>query len=319
MPIVSDYKLKNEIIDALIKGYKTIDDIYNYLSGKYSKAEIKSSLSSLLVEDEKIVRNDFYYNDSSYELVDRKREKSNYTKHYRSFIDDNPSKKKKILLISDTHIGNSSLENMNLINSIYEYGKENSCDCVFHQGDLFEGKSNNEVETFINNYPHLLRTICLTGNHDKSFNNLKGLNNYNDLFNTYEVDNWSTSLNNISTHLSHRLYISWILDDKRINSINELDGIEEWISNDYKLLISGHLHQGIIYSNKNYLNNYILYLGVPSLSNMNIGKAIAYIIEIDENNINIKVLSTNNKSEIKEIDNIDIDCNKNNKQLKKVY
>ena len=82
--------------------------------------------------------------------------------------------------------------------------------------------------------------------------------------------------------MSHRLYISWLIDNQKLDCIDDIYEVEKWVSNDYKVLISGHLHQGIIYSNKNYLDNYILYLGVPSLSNMNIGKAIAYIIEIDE-------------------------------------
>ena len=311
------YELRSKIINALMNNFKSINEIYLYLSKKYSKEEIKYCLNRLLTEEESIVRDDYYYNDSKYQLVDDRRKESNYTKHYREFTDDNPNKKKKILLISDTHIGNKDLENMYLINKVYEYAKDNDCEIVFHQGDLFEGNSPSEIETFIKDYPNTIRTICLIGNHDKNINNIKRLIYFNDSFNIYEVDNWSTTLNSIPIHLSHRLYISWLIEDQKIDSINDLDNIEEWISNDYKLLISGHLHQGIIYSANNYVGKEVTYIGVPSLSKININKAIADIITIDNENINVSVLTVDNNYRVKEIDNIDL--NEKHKVLKKVY
>lgn len=315
------YELKSAILKSLKAGYNNIEDIYRYLSKEYSKEQIRYCLNYLLVSEESIVRDDLYYSDSKYKQVNKRQEKSVYTKHYRSFTDDNPDKNKKILLVSDTHIGNSLFENMDLINKVYVYALNKGCDLVFHQGDLFDGKNEKQIDTFIKEYPNCLRTICLTGNHDKNIKSIKSLNNYNNSFNIYEIDSWSTKLNRIPIHLSHRLYISWIMEEKKISSINDMKDVNEWLSNDYRLLISGHLHQGIIYSSKNYDNKYVVYLGVPSLSNINISnnKAVAYILEIYNDMINISVLSSNSNLEIKEIDQININLNKSSKVLTKSY
>lgn len=321
MAIVKDvdilFDLKISIISAIKNGCTTIDKIYLYLSKKYTKEQIKYCLNLLLVEDESIVRNDYYYGESNYELVSERQKKSSYTKNYRNFIDDNPNKKKKILLISDTHLGNNELENMILINTVYEYAKQENCDFAFHLGDLFEGNNSKEINTFIEKYPNYIKTVCLLGNHDQQFNNLKFLNAYNDSFNVYETSRWSTKLNNNDIHLSHRFYISWLIEDQKINCIDDIDEVDDFLSNDFRVLISGHLHQGIIYIKNNYQNKETIYLGVPSLSNTNINKSCAYIMTIDNDIIDISVLTVSNNYEIKEIDNIELKDQP--KFLKKVY
>ena len=107
MAIIDNYEnyfdLMCKIRDAIKIGYNSIDKIYVYLSKKYSKEEIRYCLNKLLVDDESIIRNDFFYKQSEFETVNDRVRKSKYTKQYRSFIDENPEKPKKILLISDTH------------------------------------------------------------------------------------------------------------------------------------------------------------------------------------------------------------------------
>ena len=318
-----NYDLRYKIIDALKNGCKTINDIYNYLSGNYSKEEIKYWISILLVQDEKVVRNDYYYRENDYETVSRRQEKSPYTRHYRSFKDDNPKKDKKVLLISDTHIGNKTIQNMELINRIYEYAARKGCEYVFHEGDLFEGKENidEQLNIFIKEYPNTIKTICLLGNHDETMQkyiSLKQLNEYKDMFNIYELGEWETSLNNIPFHLSHRLYISWLINNQRLNCIDDIYDVEKWVSNDYKVLISGHLHHGIVHS-VNHESFDKLYLGIPSLSNININRGCAYIITIKDKKITISVLSADENLNIKEIDNINWYSEEKNKVLHKAY
>ena len=315
--------IRYEIIDALLNGHETIQDIYNYLSKKYSKEEIRYWINILKSKDEKIVRNDNYYKDSTYRLVSKRQEKSPYTKHYKSFEDDNPTKDKKILLISDTHIGNKFVQNMELINKIYEYAKKVGCEYVFHEGDLFEGNEriDEQLSVFKKEYPKTIKTICLLGNHDEMIDkiiSLEELSNYNDNFEIYELSGWETTLNNISFHLSHRLYISWLINDQRLNCIDDIYEVEKWISNDYKVLISGHLHQGIIHSVNQYPFDK-LYLGVPSLSNININRGCAYVITITNSIVNVSVLSADNNLVIKEIDNINWYLEEKNKVLHKAY
>ena len=50
--------IRYEIIDALLNGNETIQDIYNYLSKRHSKKEIRYWLNILISKDEKIVRNE---------------------------------------------------------------------------------------------------------------------------------------------------------------------------------------------------------------------------------------------------------------------
>ena len=125
--IVRESDIRYKIKDAILNGHQSINDIYDFLFRKYSKEEIKYWIYILLTKDEKIVRNDNYYGNNSYELVPRRQEKSPYTKHYCSFTDDNPTMKKKILLISDTHIGNKSIQNIDLIICIYVYAFKQGC------------------------------------------------------------------------------------------------------------------------------------------------------------------------------------------------
>lgn len=321
--IIKESDIRFDIIDALSNGCRTINDIYSYLSKKYSKEEIKYWINILLANEEKIVRTDNYYNDNTYSIVSKRQQKSPYTKHFIKFVDDNPTRTKKVLLISDTHIGNKQIENIDLINAIYEYALEKECEYVFHEGDLFEGYGDEkeQLKTFIKEYPQTIKTICLLGNHDEIFNNkisIKELNKYNESFNFYELDKWETLLNKIPLHMSHRLYISWLIDNQKLDCIDDIYEVEKWVSNDYKVLISGHLHQGIIHSVNDEMFDK-LYLGVPSLTNINIGKSCAYILTIYDDIINISVLSVDKKLDIKEIDNITWNTKGKNKVLHKAY
>ena len=213
-----------DVLECLKSGCKTRKEIYTQLKNKYTFDDITNILNDLLSTKEMIVRNDFYYKDSEYELLGERIIKSPYTKHYRNFSDDNPNKTKKFLLISDTHIGNKNIENMKLINSIYEYAVEKECEWVFHEGDLFEGKVNNdnEINKFVESYPNFLKTIMLIGNHDERIENIKQLTRYNDNIIVYELPKWTTTLNKIDIHFSHRLYISWLIENKQINDISDI-------------------------------------------------------------------------------------------------
>ena len=126
--IIKESDIRFDIIDALSNGCRTINDIYSYLSKKYSKEEIKYLINILLANEEKIVRTDNYYKDNTYSIVSKRQQKSPYTKHFIKFVDDNPTRTKKVLLISDTHIGNKQIENIDLINAIYEYALEKKCE-----------------------------------------------------------------------------------------------------------------------------------------------------------------------------------------------
>ena len=142
--------LKYDIDQRKEKNLMTFEKA-KYIITELSLRRVSQPIDILLTQDEKIVRKDNYYGNNSYELVSRRQEKSPYTKHYCSFTDDNPTMKKKILLISDTHIGNKSIQNIDLINAIYEYASKQGCEYVFHEGDLFEGYGNaqEQINTFI--------------------------------------------------------------------------------------------------------------------------------------------------------------------------
>jgi len=309
-----------DVLESLKAGCKTRSEIYEKLKNKYTFDDITYILNDFLANKEMIIKNDYYYKESKYTLLKERFVKSPYTKHYNNFYDDNPNKKKRILLISDTHIGNKKIANMKLINNIYEYAIKKECEWAFHQGDIFEGNEDSaeEINIFIREYPNYLRTISLLGNHDEKIKNIRQLTKYKDNINFYEISKWATKLNHIDIHFSHRLFLSWLIDDKKINNISDIQDDEKWINKDYDLLISGHLHCGIIYSTQ-IDDKQILYLGVPSLSNINIGRPCAYIIELNNSDLIIKVLSSDSNYKIYEKENFIWHFKDPNKVLRKSY
>lgn len=297
---------------------KSILDIQQMLQEKnvyVNKEEIQKALVFSQVTLGNVLRGDSYQNGDKYLAVDSYRAKSNYTKFY---YDLNLDCCDQLLLISDTHIGNSNMEDFPLIHSIYDYAAKKGISTIIHLGDLLEGvknttltnddieEINRQINLFIEKYPHPhpseIKTYALVGNHDKLINDyleqpiilngcdLRTLTYYNPSFymfpyrnicQSYSTGEITTQMDNLTLHLSHFLYISYMVSYYPIDSLEDLTKFPAnmFLDTHSDLLLSGHIHKGFVYTNSLPENEHdLLYVGVPSLSQMNQNQTCAYAL-----------------------------------------
>ena len=314
-------------------------------------------LQILLANYKRIVRNEYWDKETEYEYLDRILWEHRSQEVHYSFVDDCFCEK-RFLMISDTHIGNDKLFNSKLLHNIYDYAIKNGAAKCFHMGDLFEGCHEllgnfydltprkvdafekdfcRQVNLFKNEYPKTnlneFKTYCLIGNHDEAMDrflkyrnwccasDLRKISIYNPSFYMFPRSHWCTKLNGRDFHFNHRLYMSAIIEDLRINKLGDIDDKKEIVGNlifdsHYDVFVSGHLHKGIIYTESDYFKEKDnLYLGVPSASNINIGGAVGYLVYMypECNCMEISVLGCNGDLSVYEMDRITWEFGKKNK------
>ena len=315
----------------------------------FNDADLFLILNIMIANDKNVVRDEFWNGETTFRLLDRYYWEHSSQKAYYSFKDDLIGDK-TFLVISDTHIG-SDIFSAKLLHNLYEYGIMMGAKKCFHLGDLFEGSKDKrlignardlnvnlfnafeeefcrQVKLFAEEYPkpapNELMTYCLIGNHDVALDNflkfrawfkaadLRKLSIYNPSFYMFPRKTWITELNNIDIHFNHRLYMSGIINDLKINSLDDIDVYKEkyeglMLDLNYEFFLSGHLHQGIIHSEPDYRgekNN--LYLGAPSASKINVGKTVGYLVHMysESNSMEISVLGCDNNLRIFEKERI---------------
>lgn len=303
---------------------------------QFTKKDLYRVIYTLLIDFGSIVRYDYWNSNSKYQVLDERYINTNWQRSFYSLTDDN-YEEKKFLLISDTHIGNSKINNFSLINNIYDFAIKNEIKNIFHLGDVFEGincndskkdklyKLEKQLSLFMNYYPILdpneVKIIALLGNHDKTiygtyrtnvletFNNitpqlydLRNITKDNPSFTFYARKMFSLKLNNIPIHFSHRLFVNPIYKDVKVKKLDDIIEKKGDVSCDFSLYFSGHLHQGLICTSKDFYNYNQLFVGVPSTSLVNIDNVVAYIVNIDYDNyskyINITSLYSNINSQL---------------------
>ena len=331
----------------------TIKDIKKYLDRDkkfYSIKEIEYVVNILSVDYGIIIRDDFWKKDAVYHYVINKYYwDSAFTKHYYSFTVDDIDNK-KILLISDTHIGNLQFENYSMLHNIYDYALKKGVDKCFHLGDIFSRidydkdyikKFENQLALFSKYYPDCseIKTYSLIGNHDEYFNgfltyekmmnipikyDLRQLSRYVSNFYVIPRTAWNIDFSNVKMHLSHKLYLNWMIRDKKLNVLEEINDNDFFDKMDYNLLISGHLHKGFIY---NYVsdNQDHLFLGVPSTTKLNQNGVVAYIISLNYDDlgnvsdIDVTLLLSNSNNKIYEDETFNFNFQGKNKSLKRSF
>lgn len=293
----------------------------------YTEEEIMAVITTMLVKWGMIIRNDFWNQELEYIMLENSKRASSYSKHYYSFIVDN-NKTKKFLLIADTHIGDENVEDFKLLNNIYDFAISKGAKKCFHLGDVFCGYDsqknfnfelrNHQLMRFINCYPKPLpnemMTYAVLGNRDMKMDNILWHTGFSDIYydlralsyfnpSFYMFPRGRVSLDFLGNLFvfSHKFHHSMLIPNLVINSVDDLLRQDIFLSDDYKVHVSGHLHRGIIYGaqpNK-YNDGEQLFLGVPSTSKMNLNNVVAYLITL------------NYKSDV-EIDSIDVEvlnCN----------
>lgn len=317
-------------------------------------------LQILLSNYKRIVRDDFWNKDTEYRWLDRQLwEHKSQEVHY-SFVDEFDSNK-TFLLISDTHIGHELFSAKLLHNLYDYAIKRNACKCfhlgdLFHgchelSGNIYDlyGKFNSkmlddfedefirQMEIFIKDYPNPepseLKTYCLQGNHDESMDrflkfrnwtqacDLRKISIYNKAFYMFPRPHWVSKINGYDMHFNHRLYMSAVIEDLKINDISDISKKTEIFGtlmkdSHYDILFSGHLHRGIIYSDKDFIRKTEkLYVGVPSTTSFNIGRTVGYLVHMhpEEDILEIEVLGCDNNLNIYEIDRITWNLKSENK------
>lgn len=205
------------------------------------------------------------------------------------------------------------------------------------QVDDFEEEFCRQVNMFINEYPKPnpdeLMTYGLIGNHDVAMDNflkirnwwcasdLRKLSMYDPSFYMFPRTHWCTKLNGVNLHFNHRLYMNAIIDDLKINELSDIEKKREIVGDlmldmDYDILVSGHLHKGIIYTGEDYFKQKDkLYLGVPSSSNINVGIVVGYLVYMypESNSMELSILGCDNNFNIYEVDIINWEFGKKNK------
>ena len=81
--------------------------------------------------------------------------------------------------------------------------------------------------------------------------------------------------------------IHWSTTNKSEHElVDDID--EKMLFKDYRydVLVSGHLHKGLIYSSETDGRDK-LYLGIPSTTNINLNNAVGYLVYMDESGENI--------------------------------
>ncbi len=338
----------------------SVNDIKNILIKEgisFNEQDLFEVLQILQSNFKRIVRDEFWDKDTQYRWLDRQIwEHKSQEVHY-SFTDDGYSDK-TFLVISDTHIGHDMF-NGKLIHNLYDYAIYNGATHCFHLGDLFHGcrelsgniydlytkinsklvndfedEFNRQMDIFINEYPKTdeIKTYCVQGNHDESmdrflkFRNLceacdmRKISIFNPNFYMFPRPHFVHKLNGFESHFNHRLYMSAVMDDLKINDISDINKKKEIFGsllNDshYDLLFSGHLHRGIIYSDKDlYRDTNKLYIGVPSTSEFNLGRTVGYLVKMHEDEMIIQVLGCDSNMNVYVIDEINWSLNGEFKQ-----
>ncbi len=199
----------------------------------------------------------------------------------------------------------------------------------------FEEELKRQLNIFINEYPkptkEEMMTYGIIGNHDKLIrqflqtrawwcaSDLRKLSIYNESFYMFPRERIVTKPNDLYIHLSHRLYMSSVINDLKINKVDDIEKEKETLGSlmsepHYEFMISGHLHKGVIHTAVNaYSQVSNLYLTVPSTSKLNLDNPVAFLVHLDENKkALITILGCDKNYKVYEIDTFEFEFGKIN-------
>jgi len=288
----------------------------------------------LLVNKREIIRNNDLSGCTTYRLLDNYRKDSKFQRFYGNFEHCFPS---KMLVIADTHIGNDKIEDMILVNNVYNYAIKMGCKVCLHMGDLFNGVSHHDFYShwisdteqqkfnindydftedeiaelerqlwiFTNKYPKCnpneIKTYVIPGNHDKNID--RYLSQWKDFFLRSDIRGismvnpsvyilpfkgqdfgYSALIGDLDVHFHHFFYNSQIKPALKIYGYDDFFAEQNVVFRDciYNILISGHLHEAFLMSDKNKgIDKEKLYIGVPSLGKQNLNNVVAYMMEFN--------------------------------------
>lgn len=307
-----NYFIKNEYKD------NNIDKVNNQLYLMLQDSGIIKKNLDILAMRLQIERIDVIGGENKYKLIPQDQQKRKYLNSKSNVVLDHPT---RILLMSDSHIGNNKIQDFDLINNIviFAINEFGVTECI-HLGDIFEGIKldkgpfkgldynnpevrtilYNQIQDFYNYFPDNIKTLALEGNHDTSiinflqshyikFNylNVMALSllkpNFR-LIRAYEFGHVLT-LNNFKLRLNHRFQYNMFENNVKTTELDTDPFIADFKNLDFDqvdLSIFGHFHYS---THRTLLDNISSkkkeYEVIPSISKLNINSCVAKILEFN--------------------------------------
>ena len=299
--VYKDYSIESIISFALSNNLDIEDEVRKVLLDQ----TMVSNYLQILISYGEVVRNIGVPFSDTYRYVPKRLQDSSYTRGYSSIAGNNPN---RVLLISDTHFGNSEYADYSLVYKLFDYAKEkyDINDCI-HLGDVFQGVRidkgeysgmslyddsvrkilEEQINEFSLKFPDNMNVVAVSGNHDENI--IKYLHTLKSSF--YDLnESYLTILKPNFRLLKHREYGNILkVGDMRICLIHnfqynmwfpyvkttELDSdkllssLKSYNTNDIDLYLSGHFHYS--YNKELIDDNFITkrhYEVLPSLSKM---------------------------------------------------
>ena len=300
------YNAVYNILVTLNSKKVNIEELSLELNKKGIRAQEKqlyNILYYMLVVKGIVIKDDYINGKEKFKLLEPYYQRSAYQEHYEHLVMEKENQ--KILLVSDTHLGNLSLMDLTMLQDIYHYASDLGISCAFHLGDLFDRhilenskeilkEYEKQLLFFQENYPDYIKTYGILGNHDLIYHeicqnrsgmsfDLRGLTLLNPNFYMFPQDTINTNFGDKSIHFSHRVYFNWMIPSMHLDCLQDIEKFQSYFPGScYDISISGHVHQGFIYiTNDSVRNKKNLYVGVPSLSKKNLNNTVALIMNLN--------------------------------------
>ena len=309
------YNAVYNILVTLNSKKVNIEELSLELNKKGIRAQEKqlyNILYYMLVVKGIVIKDDYINGKEKFKLLEPYYQRSAYQEHYEHLTVKEGDQ--RILLISDTHLGNESLMDLEMLQAIYHYASDHDISWAFHLGDLFDRHVlEDSIETlkmyekqllsFQENYPDFIKTYGILGNHDLIYHqayqnrfgtsfDLRGLTLLNPNFYMFPQDTLVTKFGNEKIHFSHRVYLNWILPSMCLDCLEDIEKFKPYFpGSNYNISISGHVHQAFIYTALDPIrqkNN--LYIGVPSTSKKNSNDTAALLMNLHYKDNNLAKL-----------------------------
>ena len=322
----SPWYIDNYNISQVYQEY-TLNDVFDFLQSNLKNIESKEFKKkiknkkylqiylNILVAIGRVVTTDVLGGENTYKAIPDYKIDSGYTRNYSNI---SIATAEKILLVSDTHIGNEEYEDFSLIKNVFQYAEEyQGINCAIHLGDVFQKDSRgydynsiakNQIEKFREKFPENMKVIAIAGNHDISIiEDLKKVTylghplaqNYLSIikpnFHMILEREYGIviSSQNINISLKHPVMFNMFFPYVKTYEVDRSDPLlnmfKEYNTNNIDLYLSGHFHYPLSFSIPDKSEDTKrVYEVIPSLSKLSYNACVAKILRFihdDSNNI----------------------------------
>lgn len=320
-----EYKIKRLLCENGSLSISELEKLLESINFKTSKKEIWEMMQFLSINYGCLLRDDYWNQEVRYTYLGKNYWNSDYSRNYYS-ISSNNTIVESFLVISDTYLGNSKLEDLKLINNIYNYALKKGIKKCFHLGNLFASTDvvnkeqiDKQLVDFTDNYPNLneIMTYSIMGEYDKKVNeylqdknwweycDLRGLAMYNPNFYMFPSKEISTYFSNILCHFGRKLSKNFILGSVDIAETIQINERNDSLENNHIISIISNNKEIICSNSLGNKDRMSICLTVPAANKLNINKTVGYVIKFNYdclkkiNDIVVEVLTSDENRNIK--------------------